>query len=272
MQVNEFSFGGIESSRFYITCDTETHFILPEQRQYVTEIPGADGYHDFGIRSYGTRVITKTIYFDGDYAFLRANEDQIAAWLANDGEYKKLIFGDRPDRFYMAKVVAALDLTNAKNRKIGSIQFVCNPPWAYSNEGLALTPEYYKLINSATDNTQFVLEIDNSPTVMRIYNVGSNVKPVIKLIGYNPNQVQLSVGEQMISFGGTTDTFDGFVIDCESETVVRMSDGEDVYSLMTGEFITLPHGYSEIIFSSAGAGQFPQSLTVIIEFTPVYGG
>lgn len=272
MQVNEFSFGGIESSRFYITCDTETHSILPEQRQYVTEIPGMDGYHDFGIRGYGTRVITKPIYFDGDYAFLRANEEHIAAWLANDGEYKKLIFGDRPDRYYMAKVITALEFTNSKNRKIGSIQFVCNPPWAYSADGLALTPEYYKLINTATDSNQFILEIENVPTVMKLYNVGRAVKPIIKLIGYNPNQVAFTMGDHSVSFNGTTDSFDEIVIDCENETVTRMSDGENMYSLMTGDFITLPHGYSEITFTNAGAGQYPQSLTVIIEFTPVYGG
>ena len=272
MQVNEFSYGGIESSRFFISCDTETHSILPEQRQYIVEIPGMDGVYDYNIRSYGTRVITKEVYFDGDYAFLRAHQEEIIAWLANNGQYKKPIFGDKQDRYYMAKVVSAIEFTNTTNREIGSIQFVCNPPWQYSADGLALTPEYYALVNSSVDNNQFVLEVSDTPTVMRLYNVGQAVKPVIKLIGYNPNQVIFNFGDQTVSFGGTSEIFDGIVIDCENETVTRMSDSQSVYSLMSGEFITLPHGYSEITFMRAGNGQYPVSLTAIVEFTPVYGG
>lgn len=272
MQVNEFSYGGIESGRFFMSCDTETHSILPEQRQYVIEIPGMDGVYDYGIRSYGTRVITKTVYFDGDYAYLRAHREEIMSWLANDGQYKRLIFGDQPDRYYMAKVVSGIEFTNASDRNVGSIQFVCNPPWQYSSEGLALTPEYYALINSAVDGGQFVLEISEVPTVMKLYNVGQAVKPLIKLIGYNPNTAEFTLNDQTVSFTGSADTFDGIVIDCESETVIRMSDGENIYSLMNGGFITLPHGYSEITFTRAGNGQYPASLTAIVEFIPVYGG
>lgn len=272
MQVNEFSFGGIESSRFFISCDTETHSILPEQRQYVIEIPGMDGVHDYNIRSYGTRIITKKVYFDGDYAFLRAHQEEIMAWLANSGQYKKLIFGDKSNRYYMAKVVSAIEFSNTTNREIGSVQFVCNPPWQYSAEGMALTPEYYALINSTVDNNQFVLEINNVPAVMKLYNNGQPVKPVIKLIGYNPNLTTFMFGDKEISFCGTSDIFDGIVIDCESETVTRMSDGENLYSSMIGDFIEVPHGYSEIAFVRAGDGQYPVSLTAIVEFTPIYGG
>lgn len=272
MQVSEFSYGGIESSRFYISCDTETHSILPDQRQYVLEIPGMDGVHDFNIRGYGIRVLTKQIYFDGEYSFLRSHQEEIMAWLSNDGQYKKLIFGDRPDRYYMAKVISAIEFTNTKNRNIGTIQFVCNPPWQYSSDGLALTPEFYSLVNSAVDNNQFVLEIDSTPKVMKLYNVGRAVKPVIKLIGYNPNKAEFVFNGQTISFAGKTDTYDGFTIDCESETVTRMSDGANMYSEMNGKFITLPYGYSEITFTRAGEGQYPENLTAIVQFTPVYGG
>lgn len=272
MQVNEFSFGEIESGRFFISCDTETHSILPEQRQYVVEIPGMDGVHDYGIKSYGTLVITKSIYFDGDYSYLRAHREEIMAWFANDGRYRKLVFGDRPDRYYLAKVVSGIEFSNSPKRKIGTIQFVCNPPWQFSNDGLALTPEYYELINSATDNNQYVMEIEKVPAIMKLYNVGQAVAPIIKLIGYNPNKVQIIFNGESISFDGDSDIFDGITIDCESETVTRMSDGENLYSQMNGDFITLPNGYSELLFNRAGEGEYPQSLTVIVEFTPQFGG
>lgn len=272
MDINEFSYGDIESNRFHITCDTETHFVLPEQRQYVLDIPGLDGVHDYGIRSYGTRVITKQIYFDGDYSFLRAHEEEIMAWLANDGNYKKLVFGDRPDRYYLAKVTVAIEFTNSRDRNVGTVQFVCNPPWAFSNNGVALTPEYYALVNSAVDNNQYVLEIENTPKVMKLYNVGQAVKPIIKLIGYNPNKTEFFFNGQTVSFTSEADTYDGFTIDCESETVTRMSDGANMYPMMRGEYIALPHGYSEIVFRRAGDCHYPRSLTAIVEFTPVYGG
>ena len=272
MQLNEFSFDSIESSRFFISCATEFHSILPEQRQFTVEIPGLDGVHDFNIGGYGTRVITKAIYFDGPFSFLREHKDEIAAWLSNDGRYKKLVFGDAPDKYYIAKVIAALEFQNASNRKIGTVQFVCNPPWAYSDKGVALTPEYYALINSAVDNNQFIMEIGKTPSTMKIYNVGSAIKPIIKLIGYNPNKAQIIFNDEEISFDGNVDTYDGIVIDCESETVTRMSDAENMYPLMQGDYITLPHGYSELIFARAGEGDYPKSLTAIVEFTPKYGG
>lgn len=272
MQVNEFSYGGIESSRFFITCDTETHSILPEQRQFITEIPGLDGFYDANIRSYGARILTKPIYFEGDYAFLRKHREQIMAWLSNDGRYKKLIFGDEPDRYYLAKVVAAVEFANTNNRNIGTIQFVCNPPWQYSADGLALTPEYHALVNAAVDNSQFVMEISKVPAVMKIYNVGRPIKPIIKLIGRDPNKVSFTINGQTVSFSGDEDIYEGIVIDCESETVTRMSNGENLYSIMSGGFVILPSGYSEITFNEAGAGEFPESLTAIVEFTPEFGG
>lgn len=272
LQVNEFSYGGVESGRFFISCDTEIHSILPEQRQYGLVIPGMDGVHDFNIRSYETLVITKRVYFDGEYSFLRAHREEIMAWLANDGKYKKLIFGDKPDRYYYAKIVTAVEFTNTRNREIGTIQFVCNPPWQYSADGLALTPEYYALVNNAVEDNRFVLEIDNVPKVMKLYNVGQAVRPVIKLIGYAPNKAEFVFCDQSVSFIGESNIFDGFVIDCESETVRRMSDNENMYPLMNGDFITLPHGYSEIVFTRAGEGKYPLSLTAIVEFTPIYGG
>ena len=152
MHINEFSYGGIESGTYYLTCDRETHYMLPEQRKYVQEVPGFDGVVDYAIGGYGVRVMTDTIYFDGDYAFLRANRENIIAWLANiKGESKMLVYGDEPDRYYMAKCYAAIDFENTSDRKIGSIQWECNPPWQYEN-GILLTPS--EIIWNTSDNLE----------------------------------------------------------------------------------------------------------------------
>jgi len=181
---NTFSYGGVDSSTYGLTCDRETHFILPEQRKYVKEIPGMDGVVDLGIGGYGVRVMTVDVYFDGDYALLRANRENIIAWLANSaGVAKQLTFSDQPNKYYMAKTYAALNFANTSDRKIGAIQFECNPPWQYEN-GILLTPA--EIAWNTTDmvvGNQYIKNFTASGSV-RLTNTGTMaVKPVIKLVG-----------------------------------------------------------------------------------------
>ena len=140
MRNDEFRFGDIESCTFNITLDAENHFILPAMETYTKAIPGMDGVVDFGIGGYGARTISFDIYFDGDFATLRANREAIIAWLySNAGEYKQLEFGNESGKYYMAKITSALDFSNSDDHKIGKLQFFCNPPWQYE-DGILLTP------------------------------------------------------------------------------------------------------------------------------------
>lgn len=153
MERNEFRFGDTISSAFHLTCDRETHFLLPELQTFTKTIPGFDGYVDFGIGGYGPRTISADIYYDGDYAVLRENREAIIAWLYSDhGAYKQLEFGDEPGKYYMAKITGELNFTNTDNRKIGTIQWVCNPPWQYKN-GILLTPDEINWQTATPDTT-----------------------------------------------------------------------------------------------------------------------
>ncbi len=274
MRENEIKFGDIESGSFFLSFDTETHSILPEQRQSVAEIPGLDGVHDFGIHSYGVRVIQRAVYFDGDYAFLRKHRDEIAAWLSNSGAYKRLVLGDSPEKYYNAKVIAALEFENTKDRQIGTVQFVCNPPWAYSSDGHALTPDVYELINASIDKTQFVFEITSPTATMRLYNSGGSVKPKVKLIG-SKIQGSFKINDDVhdavyISYSPLF-VHDGIEVDCEAETVKRMSDGQNVFDKVTTSFFELPHGIIEINFSMIDVSA-DKKLTAIVDFVPIMEG
>lgn len=268
---NTFSFGGISSSDFQITYDTERHLILPEKRKYTQEIIGYDGVADFDIPGYDVSIFTLSLYFEGDFADLRANEDAITSWLYNSGSAKRLIFGNRPDRYYLAKVYAALDFTNTKTRQIGTVQFECNPPWCYLLDGTLQSPEMLEWTNcSFQKENQFYKEFTKEGTI-RFYNVGRPVKPVIKVIG------SISKGFTLFCDGRAfiieTDIYnDGIKIDCESETVIRMSNGENLSPFITvDEFIELPSGKVSIDVTAPHIGEYPQNLTVFVEMTVSLG-
>ncbi len=273
MEINEFSYRGIESGSLDITCGTEIHSILPNKRKYVQEVVGMDGVIDFPIAGYDVRVITLPIYFNGNYACLRANQEKIMAWFYNDGSPEKLIFGNKPDRYYWAKVYAAIDFENSKDGHIGDIQFECNPPWQYLLDGTILSPELILGLDCKTDTNQFIKEFSSNGT-MTFYNQGSSVKPRIKIIGNVKSGVTLTYNGE--SFKINTDSInDGIVIDCNNETVSRMSDNENLYGYIDSEWNTFFEFKSGIVllsFSQPDIGEYPKSVTIIVEMNVSLGG
>lgn len=274
MYTDEIKYGEIESGTFGIKVGTEIHSVLPEKRKCVQEILGIDGVVDFGIGGYGVRVITLPVYYDGDYALLRENREKIIMWLYDDGKPKKLILGTQPDRYYMAKVYAALDFENTSDRHIGDIQFECNPPWQYLSDGTLLTPEQMIYINCDIENGQFIKEFSANGS-MRFYNKGTQaVRPVIKLIGCNNDGFMLTYGDLRFRLD-TKVGYDGILIDCKNETVTRMSDGSNLYEYIDNsynDFFELLPGECEIGFFDANAGEYPDSVTMIVQFDAVMNG
>ena len=271
----EFKYGDILSSSFNLYYENDIHSILPEKRKYVQEIIGVDGVADFGIGGYGVRVITLPIYFDGSYADLRKNRENIAAWLCNDGTAKKLILGTSPDRYYLAKVYAALEFENTSDRHIGDIQFECNPPWQYLSDGTLMTPEQIIYVNCMTDGGQFIKEFAESGSIRFVNNGTQNVKPIIKIIGNVKSDITLTYGTASLRlYRPEGFDFDGIKIDCENETVTYMSGG-NLYEYIDSEkcdFFSLAPGNCEIELSASGIGDYPDSLTVIIQFDAITKG
>ena len=268
--MNHFTFGGISSATFEISADREIHSVLPEQRKYQTAIPMRDGVIDFGIGGYGTRILQFDIYFDGSYPDLRASIDNIAAWLTSTaGEYKELSFEDAPNRHYMAKLTQATDFQNTKDRKIGTLVFECNPPWAYGNN-ILLTPEQINWTTALLTDNQYT-QTFNAPGNMRFTLTGNQpVKPVIKLLGYIPPGLKLTCGAQQWQYNALL-SWDMIVIDCDAETVNRGSDGGNLYSNCNpADFFTFSPGNIEISVTGV-SGAFPKNLTVIVNLEPALG-
>ena len=273
MKLNEFKFGGIESGVFNITCGTERHSILPAKRKRVQEVPGLDGVIDFGVEGYDVRVITVPIYFDGPYVELRANREKIIAWLYNDGNPKKLIFGNEPDRYYLAKIYDSVDFENVDDRHIGDLLFECNPPWQILTDGTVLTPEQLLWVNCECDINQYIKEFTESGN-MRFVNPGRPVKPIIKIIGNIHGSITLTYGEQKFKLN-INSLFDGIAVDCNNETVTRLSDGKNLYGYIdeaADNFFEFASGNIEIQVSQDAIGEYPNSITVIVEMQITEGG
>jgi len=270
---NCFTYGGVHSSTYGISCNRETHSLLPELRKYTTEVVGKDGEIDFKIGGYGPRAISLELYYKGDYANLRASREQIIAWLSsNKGESKQLAFDDQPDRYYLAKIYSAIDLINdPTSDSIGTIVFICNPPWQYKN-GILLTPEeiVWNTIDSV-DGNQYIKRFTESGTV-RLTNTGSlPVKPVIKLFGHIPSGTKLTYGAFTWQYDAEV-LYDGIIIDCNNETVTLASDGSNIFSNVNrtyDDYFELASGQIEITVTATGLSTWPNSLDVIIQFNPI---
>lgn len=273
MLTNEFSYNDTLSSTFGIFCEMESHSILPAMRQYTQEIPGYDGVIDYQIGGYGTRIISVPLFYTGNFKDLRLNREKIIAWLAGDGKPKKLIFGNEPNKYYLAKIYSEINLSNSSDRKIGTIEFECNPPWQYSN-GILLTPDNIIWTNCQVDRNQFIKEFTSNGSI-KFVNTGTlSVKPIIKLIGNIKNGVTLSNGTQTFKYNADC-VLDGIVIDCNNETVVKMSDNSNLYSNVdstNNDFFEFQSGNCEIELTMTGIWDNNESVTIIIEFVPRNGG
>ena len=173
----------------------------------------------------------------------------------------------------MNKIYAAIDFDVAKDRYIGDIQFECNPPWQYLQDGTQLNPEQIIWLNCNTDTNQFVKEFVGNGS-MRIVNSGRSVKPVIKIIGNIRSGITLSCGKQRFKLNADV-VFDGIAVDCNRETVTRISDGANLYEFIDpvdDSFFEFPSGNIELNLSMPQISLYPASVTVIVEMQITQGG
>lgn len=266
-------YDGIDSRTFGLYFEFNSISILPSARECVQEIPLLDGVADYNIGSYDRRIIRTTAIFPDILSKMRAQQDKIEAWLGNSGTPKKLILGNRPDKYYMAKITSALDFDLKSDRRLGEVEFVCNPPWCFLKDGTLLTPEQINWVNSETTENQFIKEF-NEDGVIRFVNKGNiAVKPVMKIFGNIRSGIMLSYKNQSLKINCDC-IYDGIEIDCFNETIKRISDSCNLSSFLDSDynsFFTIDSGNAEIEVSVPHINEYPESITVIIEFNAMEG-
>jgi len=105
-----FEFGGVHSSELGITRvsdgDRYNEDLHPEIKDRTAEVPGVNGEYYFG-SDYGTKSFSINIAYDSltEYQFRRLRQ------IFGTKEIKKLIFDERPYKYYMVKLENPIELS-----------------------------------------------------------------------------------------------------------------------------------------------------------------
>lgn len=129
--IGSFKFNGVESSYFNLVSKSVKRPVLPAAKLKRVELAGASGSYDFANTEYGLREMAMRITYKGNsFSELRTRARSIAAWLCTDC-FAELIINDEPDKYYLAKVSDALDISTMLEAGEIEINFDCQP-FAYS--------------------------------------------------------------------------------------------------------------------------------------------
>jgi predicted phage tail component-like protein len=174
--IGSFKFNEVESSSFNLVCKSVSRPLLPAVKVKRVDIPGASGVYDFPNTEYSLRQVTMRVtYLETSFENMRSKARLIAAWLSTS-TWGKLIINDEPDKYYLAKVTAATDMTALLTAGQADIIFDCLP-FAYSTPGLV------EALNGVTTNYNHILEFTNPGTKEINYRCPEGSQSLISLVG-----------------------------------------------------------------------------------------
>lgn len=122
-----FSLDGITSDTYNIRYRADTRQVFPGVRSKLITIGSKNGAYNFGKNTSNTIKHKITImYLGSNPNDLQQQFRQIKAWLYST-DWKKLIFGDEPDKFYYAQVIEGIDMESLLAIGECDILFECQP-------------------------------------------------------------------------------------------------------------------------------------------------
>jgi predicted phage tail component-like protein len=272
------TFKGINSNSYGLTVQSSNRQALSDVSRVTKQVIGYAGDFDFGLDTYQERTLIVILQYNYHHSppMMAVMAENIIAWLYNDGNYYNLIFDDSPGRVYHAKCVTHVDVTQGSSLGTMTVTFNVNPPWPFGLDNSPISPAdaSQRLLwdNAINGGTEYMIDL-TADGPMR-FTVGGDqpVKPIITLLGYIPAGLTLTYGTQVWKYLQTIQ-YDGVVIDCNQQTVEKASDSTNLFPTVDPDndaFFTLQPGQNEIDISGSG-GPWPDDLTVIVAFTPIYG-
>lgn len=273
--IGGFEYNNIASDSYNLICKSVNRPLLPAQRPRMVEIQGKSGVFDFGGGDYLTRQIVMHIAYKGnDYTELRQRARDIAAWLSI-GKWSRLIVNDESDKFYLARIIEAIDLETLNRIGEADIIFECQP-FAYQvvdSGDIDSTwdgADYPWLINvpwivtysfAATSNTSFAFNNPGTVAIGKDSPQGS--KSQIKVVG-SWSTLSLLLNGKTLTY--TTAGSGELIIDNVYLEVTL--DGQNKLSVMDGDldsFLPITVGENTIQISGTGL-----NVNVTIDFTPAW--
>ena len=273
------TFKGLDSTQFGVEIMSDNRPILPDNVRITKQVPGVPGSIDFGLDTASEKIIPVSLRldFNGDLTYLNEQCELISGWLYDDGNYYDLIFSDRPDRKYKAKVASIVDTTKTYATLLISISFICNPPFAFALDNTPVSPadiQAMLLWDSATlDGLTYYQNFSVNGNMN--FTVTGNVptKPIIELIGYIPAGLTLTYNGLSWIYTQAVQ-WDSIIIDCNLQTVTKGSDGTNLFPYVDANndnFFVLQPGSEQFIVTGI-AGAYPYNLSIILKLEPIYGG
>jgi len=131
--ISQFKYKDIDSSTYGVYFRSVVRPLLPQIRTKSININGTSGSYDFGDNEYANiQVRIRIVYIPTNYIERKQKAREIAAWLSSN-IWQKLILGDEPDKYYLARVYGQVDLDPLMASGEAEVAFECQP-FSYSVE------------------------------------------------------------------------------------------------------------------------------------------
>lgn len=125
-----FTLNGVHSGTFNIIMLGVDRTVLPATNDGYFQPPGHDGSYLFARELSDRTIMVLCQFIEDTVENLRTTIRQMAAWIHTDTRVQ-LIFDDEPDKYYLAKVSAAIGLDQTATMGEFTLVFRCEP-LAYS--------------------------------------------------------------------------------------------------------------------------------------------
>ncbi len=253
-----FKFKGRHSSDFGIVAKTKSKPIVPEQKVYTYDLPGADGEIDmsecneYGRTMYKSRLIEIELQISaGDLSELQRTAARIAAWLTGKGE---LIFDDSYGAKWDARVSSDISFAPelAGKKAVMSVIFKTDMGKATftTGEGVLLKDCISLDSNLPLDLAEkFKFSLSVGENNIKITNVGDfYTKPIFRFSDGAENVTINCNGKRIIA----EDIEKDVIIDCE-RYIVTDSEGNNLLKKKQGSFFELAPGLNDCSVYVSGA-------------------
>lgn len=253
-----FKFKGRHSSDFGIVAKTKSKPIVPEQKVYTYDLPGADGEIDmsecneYGRTMYKSRLIEIELQISaGDLSELQRTAARIAAWLTGKGE---LIFDDSYGAKWDARVSSDISFAPelAGKKAVMSVVFKTDMGKATftTGEGVLLKDCISLDSNLPLDLAEkFKFSLSVGENNIKITNVGDfYTKPIFRFSDGAENVTINCNGKRIIA----EDIEKDVIIDCE-RYIVTDSEGNNLLKKKQGSFFELAPGLNDCSVYVSGA-------------------
>lgn len=253
-----FKFKGRHSSDFGIVAKTKSKPIVPEQKVYTYDLPGADGEIDmsecneYGRTMYKSRLIEIELQISaGDLSELQRTAARIAAWLTGKGE---LIFDGSYGAKWDARVSSDISFAPelAGKKAVMSVVFKTDMGKATftTGEGVLLKDCISLDSNLPLDLAEkFKFSLSVGENNIKIANVGDfYTKPIFRFSEGAENVTINCNGKRIIA----EDIEKDVIIDCE-RYIVTDSEGNNLLKKKQGSFFELAPGLNDCSVYVSGA-------------------